>query len=87
MIILTSPQKVVQKQFEAKRRQSRSLSLVVFENPMYTNSFNVIEIQGGPGFTDQAITCVLEPYRIRVLNNKLELENNYLVKSSLEPKY
>ena len=70
MIALTSSKKIVAKQFEAKRRQSRSLSLVVFENPMYTNSFSVIEIQGGPGFTDQAITCILEPFRIRILINK-----------------
>ena len=71
MIILTSSKKVVKKQFEAKRRQSRSMSLVVFENPMYTNSFSLIEIQGGPGFTDLAISCILEPFRLRVLRRLL----------------
>ena len=34
---------------------------------MYTNSFSVIEIEGGAGFTDQAITIILEPFRIRIL--------------------
>ena len=46
------------------------MSLVVFENPMYTNSFSVIELEAGPGYTDQASTIVLEAYRIRILTNK-----------------
>ena len=37
------------------------------KSPMYTNSFSVIEIEGGAGFTDQAITIILEPFRIRIL--------------------
>ena len=46
---------------------------------MYTNSFSVIEIEGGAGFTDQAITIILEPFRIRILvsfSEKMNLESN-----------
>ena len=61
------------------------------KSPMYTNSFSVIEIEGGAGFTDQAITIILEPFRIRILvsfstiilanlnvvGSKLSLFNNF----------
>ena len=48
---------------------------------MYTNSFSVIEIEGGAGFTDQAITIILEPFRIRILvsfSTKKQSENGLL---------